>query len=105
MSLFTLPSSDPAVTVKLTSDISKDHLLAFPAFKTWLDTLQHSLSLQYQASHPFHTSPYLLRSIEVQAADFFGGGRLGFLKFKAEVSNEKGRDCRALSSSEVAVWP
>jgi len=32
----------------------------------------------------------LLRSIEVQAADFFGGGRLGFLKFKAEVSNEKG---------------
>ena len=90
MSSFTLPSSDPAVTIKLTSDLSKDQLLAFPAFKTWLRTLQHSLSLQDQASHPFHTAPYVLRGIEIQAADFFGGGRLGFLKFKAEVSNEQG---------------
>lgn len=90
MSSFTLPSTDPAVTVKLTTDLSKDQLLSFPAFKTWLNTLQHSLSLQSQASHPFHAAPYVLRHIDIQAADFFGGGRLGFLKFKADVSNEEG---------------
>lgn len=90
MSSFTLPSTDPVVSVKLTSDLSRDQLLAFPAFETWLKTLQHSLSLQKQASHAFHNAPYVLRAIEVQAVDFFGGGRLGFVKLRAEVSNEKG---------------
>lgn len=90
MSSFTLPSTDPPVTVKLTADFSKDQLMSFPAFNTWFSTLQHSLSLQCRASHPFHAAPYLLRHIEIQAADFFGEGRLGFLKFQAEVSNEEG---------------
>lgn len=65
--------------------------MSLPAFKTWLSTLKHSLSLQARDSkHAFHNSPYELRKIEVQAIDFFGGARLGFVKLKAEVSNKEG---------------
>ena len=90
MTTFTLPNSDPAVCVHLIPDLSKDQLLSFPAFKTWISTLQHSLSLQKQESHTFHSSPYILRKIDVQSVDFFGGGKLGFVKLKAEVSNDDG---------------
>lgn len=47
--------------------------------------MQHTNS-----SHPFHEEPYALRSITIQSYDLFGGKRLGFLKLKAEVSNDKG---------------
>lgn len=90
MSTFTLPHSHPEVSVHLTSDLEKDQLLSFPAFKTWLSTLQHSLALQKNESHTFHSSPYQLRKIDVQSVDFFGGGRLGFVKLKAEISNDHG---------------
>ena len=90
MSTFNLPSSDPLVSVYLTDDLTQDQLLSFPAFKTWLSTLQHTLSTQYHSSHTFHASPYKLRQIRVQSVDFFGGGRIGFLKLKAEVSNDNG---------------
>lgn len=90
MSTFTLPNTHPEVTVNLTPDISKDQLLSFPAFKTWLSTLQHSLSQQSDNKHAFHTSPYSLRRIDIQAVDIFGQGRIGFVKFKAEVSNGNG---------------
>ncbi|KAL9114191.1 MAG: hypothetical protein Q9187_007516 [Circinaria calcarea] len=90
MSTFTLPDSHPAVFISLTADLSQDQLLSFPAFKTWIATLQHSLSLQKQRSHPFNSSPYILKKIDIQAVDFFGGERLGFVKLKAEVSNDDG---------------
>ncbi|KAJ5145978.1 uncharacterized protein N7515_000542 [Penicillium bovifimosum] len=41
-------------------------------------------------SHEFHQDPYLLRKIDIQSIDRFGGGRLGFVKLKAEVSNGQG---------------
>lgn len=75
----------------LTKDLSQDQLLGFPAFKTWLATLQHSLSLQRQPNHTFHSSPYKLRKVTVQSCDFFGGGQLGFVKLKAEVKNDNGK--------------
>ena len=90
MSSFTLTGAHPAVVVELTSKLSKDQLLSFPAFRTWISTLQHSLSLQKQSTHVFHNAPYVLRRIDIQAVDFFGGGRLGFVKLKAEVSSDKG---------------
>jgi ADP-sugar diphosphatase len=90
MPIFNLPGTTPAVPVELTEELSKDQLLAFPAFKTWLSTLESSLNLQKQDSHPFHSAPYKLRSITVQSCDFFGGGRLGFVKLRAEVSNDAG---------------
>lgn len=90
MSHFILPNSNPEVTINLTPDLSKDQLLSFPAFKTWISTLQHSLSTQNQKSHTFHSVPYKLRTIDIQSVDFFGGGRIGFIKLKAEVSNDNG---------------
>lgn len=90
MSTFNLPDTSPAVPVTLTSDLSKQQLLSFPPFNNWISSLQHSLSLQQNTSHTFHTQPYQLRRIDVQAVDFFGGGRIGFIKLKAEVSNDEG---------------
>lgn len=90
MSTFTLPNSKPQIAVHLTSDLSQEQLLSFPAFKTWISTLQHSLSTQQNKSHTFHSAPYKLRTIEIQSVDFFGGKRIGFVKLKAEVSNDKG---------------
>ncbi|KAL1957638.1 hypothetical protein VTO42DRAFT_5615 [Malbranchea cinnamomea] len=90
MSSFVLPDTSPAVSVQLTRDLSQSQLLSFPAFKIWLSTLQHSLERQQHSSHEFHSAPYVLRKIDVQAVDFFGGGRLGFVKLKADVSNDNG---------------
>ena len=90
MSSFILPNSNPECQVQLTSDLSKEQLLNFPAFRTWTTTLQHSLSTQESKSHVFYDAPYKLRKIEVQSVDFFGGGRVGFVKLKAEVSNDNG---------------
>ncbi|OJD11059.1 hypothetical protein AJ78_08094 [Emergomyces pasteurianus Ep9510] len=88
MSTFIIPNSTPQLPVSLTPDLSRDQLLAFPAFKIWLSTLQHSLSRQADPSHEFHAAPHTLRHIHVQAVDFFGGGRLGFVKLKVDVSND-----------------
>ncbi|KAL5337183.1 hypothetical protein BJX70DRAFT_253171 [Aspergillus crustosus] len=71
-------------------ELSKEALLQFPAFRVWFSTLQHALSRQQQPSHEFHKDPYVLRKINVQAVDFFNGGRLGFVKLKADVSNAGG---------------
>lgn len=89
MQSFTLPESDPAVTVQLPEELEREQLLSFPAFKTWISTLRHSLSLQNHETHSFHSSPYFLKSINVQSVDFFGG-RLGFVKLKADISNKHG---------------
>ena len=88
MSTFALPHSQPPVYVSLTQDLSQDQLLSFPAFKTWISTLQHSLSLQQNRSHTFNASPYQLRSVKIQSVDFFGGKRIGFIKLSAEISND-----------------
>lgn len=89
MSSFTLPNSSPECTVNLTKDLSKDQLLGFKPFTDWISTLQHSLSLQQNKDHTFNSSPYKLRSINIQSVDFFGGGdKIGFIKLEADVSND-----------------
>ena len=90
MSSFILPRTTPQVSVHLTEDLGRDQLLSFPAFQNWLSTLQHSLSLQKNKDHTFNSAPYKLRKIDIQSVDFFGGGRVGFVKLKAEVSNDHG---------------
>lgn len=103
-STFTIPFNDPLNTqcntvIPVTcppspstsdSSLSKDQLLTFPAFKTWHSSLQKSLAEQTSSTHEFHKSPYKLRKIDIQAVDYFGGGRLGFVKMKADVSNDSG---------------
>ena len=88
MSTFTLPGS--SLRINSTPELTHDDLLSFPAFKTWLSTLQNSLARQSNPSHEFHDDPYVLRQIDIQAVDRFGGGRLGFIKLKADVSNGRG---------------
>lgn len=90
MSTFVLPGWTPECKVTLPNDLSKDQLLSTVAFKTWSTTLKKSLEQQTKKDHPFYHEPYSLRSIKVQAVDFFGGGRVGFVKMQAEVSNDKG---------------
>jgi hypothetical protein len=88
MSTFTLPDSN--TRVNSTAELSEDDLLAFPAFKVWISTLQRSLARQASPGHEFHGDPYILRTIDIQAFDRFGGNRLGFVKLKADVSNGQG---------------
>jgi hypothetical protein len=88
-SSFNLPDWETPVPIHLTSNLSQEQLLSFPAFSTWTSTLRHSLTLQQNMSHPFHSSPYKLRRIDIQCADFFGGQRLGFIKLTATITNDK----------------
>lgn len=90
MSTFTLPNWSPEIPVHLPSDLTREQLLSFPAFKNWIGTLQNTLKTQSQTEHTFHASPYKLRKIDVQAVDHFGGGRIGFIKLKAEITNDNG---------------
>jgi hypothetical protein len=94
MSSFTIPLDEDngsgSVPVNSLNDLSKDDLLRFPAFQIWLSTLQRSLQRQHNPSHEFNHNPYVLRNINVQSVDYFKGGRLGFVKLKAEVSNGNG---------------
>ncbi|KAI9726585.1 MAG: hypothetical protein M1828_000952 [Chrysothrix sp. TS-e1954] len=78
-----LPKSDPKC-------ITSKELLAFPAFRTWLSTLQESLARQTQANHTFNTCPYALQDINIQAVDRFGGSRVGFVKLTATIKNSQG---------------
>lgn len=89
MSTFTLLGS-ASVPVHSLPEVSEAQLQAFTAFRTWLLTLQHSLALQSKPSHQFHESPFKLRSVTIQSADFFRDNRIGFLKFKAKVTNDNG---------------
>ncbi|KAL4817132.1 hypothetical protein BDW67DRAFT_37149 [Aspergillus spinulosporus] len=79
-----------SLSVSCPPELSKEDLSRFPAFRVWFATLQRSLSRQRDPSHEFHKDPYLLRKIEVQAVDFFQGGRLGFVKLRAVISNAGG---------------
>lgn len=90
MSSFIIPDLEPECPVHLTKDLSKDQLLSFRAFNDWLNTLKKSLATQANKDHTFHNAPYKLRKIDIQTVDFFGGERIGFIKLKAEVSNDNG---------------
>ncbi|KAL4933096.1 putative NUDIX family hydrolase [Aspergillus undulatus] len=79
-----------SLPVSCPPELSIEALSQFPAFRIWFSTLQQSLSRQQHPSHEFHKDPYALRKIDVQAVDFFGGGRLGFVKIKADISNSGG---------------
>lgn len=94
MTSFTSPSDNGlgSLPVSCPPELSKEALSKFPAFRVWFATLQRSLARQNHPSHEFHNDPYVLRKIDVQAVDFFGAGKLGFVKLKAEVTNAGGEN-------------
>ncbi|KAK5988402.1 ADP-sugar diphosphatase [Cladobotryum mycophilum] len=90
MSTFTISQASRQVSVSLPDGLSEDQVKSFRPFNSWIDTLTKSLALQSDAAHPFHPDPYALQSVTVQSYDLFGGGRLGFIKLTASVSNSAG---------------
>ncbi|KUJ09350.1 uncharacterized protein LY89DRAFT_657698 [Mollisia scopiformis] len=96
---FILPDFSPPVTVTLAGDLdekfNKQMLGTYEPFVEWVQQLKKSLDLQRKEEddpekrHPFHDDPYELKSIHIQAVDFFGS-RIGFLKYKAIIQNKKG---------------
>jgi len=96
---FDLPKFSPAVKVTLARDLdpqfNKELLGTYEPFIEWVKQLRASLELQHkevedlEKRHPFHDDPYQLESIHIQAVDFFGP-RIGFLKYKAVIRNQRG---------------
>jgi len=84
-----LPGEDPII-VRLMNHITKEKLMEWRPFKTWLKTLKISLARQTEEKHPFKEAPYTLRSVTVQSVDKFGPVRIGFVKIHAEIKNVKG---------------
>lgn len=76
-------------TPKLPANLTSAQLLSFKPYTSWLSSLTSSLSQQQQPSHPFHSDPYILRSLTVSHADFFGQ-RIGFLNVTASLTNSAG---------------
>ncbi|KAH7316838.1 NUDIX domain-containing protein [Stachybotrys elegans] len=85
------------IPVQLPDGLSRDQLNEFKPFTNWIETLKRSLSLQKNPSHPFHDDPYALRHVNVQSFDRFGGGRLGFVKISASVTNSAGESLPAIA--------
>lgn len=76
--------------ISVPRSLTKDQLFSFRPFKQWWDNMRHNLSLQRDKGHTFSSSPYELKAVDVQAVDFFGGERIGFIKLKATVENADG---------------
>jgi ADP-sugar diphosphatase len=97
---FHLPDFNPPVKVTLARDLdprfNERLLLAYKPFLEWVEQLKTSLDLQTKTDenseerHPFHDDPYELKSIHIQAVDFFEQ-RIGFLKYKAIIENKRGK--------------
>ncbi|KZM22262.1 uncharacterized protein EKO05_0011330 [Ascochyta rabiei] len=78
----------------LTSPSHPKAAFTFPALDDWLEKLLQNLNLQQNEAHPFHKHPYKLRSIQVQAVDWFWRGRpgledkLGFMKIQSSIETD-----------------
>ncbi|KAL1796635.1 hypothetical protein ACET3X_005175 [Alternaria dauci] len=75
---------------KLLPDNSEDRepAFGFPALKNWLVKLLRTLDAQEDEMHPFHSNPYRLRKLDIEAADWFREGKLGFMKLQSEFRND-----------------
>lgn len=78
----------------LTSQSNSKAAFTFPALDNWLSKLFHNLSLQRNEVHPYHKHPYKLRSLEIQAVDWFWRGlkgkedKLGFMKIQSKIETD-----------------
>jgi len=60
----------------------------FPALRNWFVKLLQALDAQEDELHPFHSNPYRLRKLDIEAADWFKEGKLGFVKLQSEIRND-----------------
>jgi len=67
---------------------------SFSALQNWFSKIHQNLKLQDDEDHPFHTHPYRLREIEIQAVDWFWRNKpgkedkLGFMKILAKIETD-----------------
>jgi ADP-sugar diphosphatase len=73
----------------LAAVVNLPSLDAFRAFQQWTSRLSRNLQSQSNESHAFHSDPYKLRSVNIQARDMFGS-KIGFLKLSATVTSGEG---------------
>ncbi|KAG5984539.1 hypothetical protein E4U55_004322 [Claviceps digitariae] len=90
------PSFDD-VAIDLPEGLTAEQLRSFRPYNQWMANLNKSLSLQSRTSHPFHSDPYILRSVTIQSFNRFGSHRLGFVKIAASVSNSAGESLPAIA--------
>jgi hypothetical protein len=64
----------------------------FSALNDWFSRLVQNLKLQHNEAHPHHKRPYALKELRIEAADWFGKERLGFMKIQSRVSRGDGHD-------------
>lgn len=91
-----LPSSLTPEEFKrlLTSSSNPKAAFTFPALDNWLQKLLHNFDLQRNEAHPLHKHPYRLRTLEVQAVDWFWRNRpghedkLGFMKIQSNIETD-----------------
>lgn len=78
----------------LTSDSNPKAAFTFPALDNWLSKLLRNFELQHNEAHPFHKHPYKLRTLEVQAVDWFWRNlpnredKLGFMKIQSKIETD-----------------
>jgi ADP-sugar diphosphatase len=72
----------------LPKDPSTPPAYEFPALQNWLKKLVQNFKLQDNDDHPHYDHPFKLRSIDVQAVDWFSKSRLGFMKIQAEITSD-----------------
>jgi hypothetical protein len=99
---------DPVVEISLPPTLTSSELdsllpsshsgqqpaFTFPALHNWLTRLIANLEQQKDPAHPFHKYPYKLRSLDIQAVDWFWRGKpgiedkLGYMKLQADITTD-----------------
>ncbi|PVI06446.1 ADP-sugar diphosphatase, partial [Periconia macrospinosa] len=90
------------IPIYLPANLSREQLLAFPAFKHWLTRLLQNFALQDDPAHTFHARPFRVHRIDVEAVVWFGP-KPGFMKLQAKVQNYEDAEAEGLSAEEKAT--
>tara|TARA_R110002003_G_scaffold194_7_gene15241 strand:- start:12884 stop:13765 length:882 start_codon:yes stop_codon:yes gene_type:complete len=84
-SKFQLSAWKPSIPVTVGDgiDIDEKRLMAFPAFKNWLESLKKNLAGQQTPGHTFEKEPWRLVGVKVHSVTVFANGKIGFMTIEA----------------------
>jgi ADP-sugar diphosphatase len=74
--------------IRFSSSDNPTSAFEFPALENWLTKLLEALAAQKDKLHPFYTNPYRIRKLDIEAADWFRPGKLGYMKLQSEITND-----------------
>jgi ADP-sugar diphosphatase len=78
------------VTVADGYDIDEAKLMAYPAFKNWLNSWETNLAVQSTPGHTFELEPWKLVEVKIHTATVFGNGKIGFMTIEALLRKNDG---------------